>query len=1606
MATLIQSRQSYDYEDQENDLSNPSSNPQVDRVVQSVTNATKRLSQISTNTSTSSKKRKAQNRIGPWKLGRTLGRGSTGRVRLAKNVNTGQLAAVKIVPKSNFKKLENPKYKRSTLMENGKDRLPYGIEREIIIMKLISHPNIMGLYDVWENKNDLYLILEYIEGGELFDYLIKRGKLQEFEAVNYFKQIIHGINYLHQFNICHRDLKPENLLLDFNKNIKIADFGMAALEVKEKLLETSCGSPHYASPEIVAGKNYHGAPSDIWSCGIILFALLTGHLPFDDENIRKLLLKVQNGKFVMPPDLSWEAKDLISKMLKVNPMDRITIDHILTHPLLTRYPEPSTIKGFKNHLSATSSYINYANPVSNSLDNIDKEILKNLTVLFHNCSEQTIVSKLLSSKSCSEKIFYYLLMKYRNEHTGNGKSYYDDNETDFMTGSESKQTLPRSQSIVKTITVDEVTGERHTTIKTIHHQPQHLPKLPKSASIYSQSTPKRSKSNRNRKEKPSSNGGKVLGNITNTVASSSQFHHPTASTSITKKKATIKQSVRSRNNSSKSLSSKVKKHSPPQQQPPTPHFKRNQDGLIELERPTKGSRSSSNASSPVTSLTNRRNQVVNGGNKSLLNFELICQEVFGENKAEDEGIYDDNKAKLQRERERERKRQEEDRERERRREEESERERESQREKVRLMEQERKREYQLEREQKRQQQIEIEQEQFREQERKLRNQKSMEEEQLEQSMLLREKQKQAAKRLSQHNSNYDFTDQVKAPSKRHVTEPTPIMTPSSLDPRGGPGSLLRAKSLANSQRGPKAINQNTALVLQRLGIDVKPTTESTKNFYLPPPGPKINHSLKTSSSKNLALYLHQDETKKEGKDNNKENFTINKFNEQERSSKPMSSSSLPRPTPRKPIYKSMLGEIDENKVQKKVTSVNNDYDTSMTSSKAADNSSIMTRRSGLIPNPRFSRFSFNGLLNDSFDGQSHIESNKFANPNIRLGKGDGLLKKSSTTNLNGLGINVKSQKENQMSGFSSILDEDNFASKQTISVDDEASSTVFDSNSLEDFHHTSTILESEFSNFDLISTHTADIITVSKNHKPNLIEGISEDSSRETLVVHPHPTEQSSISQLSSQDEQRHKANAPRRIGTVSKRDNPVDTSFQESIESMYKGYENFVSDKPTHKKSSTKASVSDFNSMQKRHASRHLVSSGSEEFEDTSVEGSERRYSFNARVNSNIDILDSSSFLEGKEYRGDISNSFDDEERDDDDEYDATDDEVDVSEKPINTSRVRSELEDSFNSRGSTQIFSTLHLAPLRQTSLQRAQAQQEEDLRAIEEAETDPVEIEKRKTMAKHGVVGTMILPPDEDEIYYQDEMHPEEDDINGLSVSRQNSLFRRFSLKPKRTAPKPPPVYPIEGNTSKPQVDNNNYNKFSKLPLPTSAPISKKPSIEVAAEAMFSKKDGWFKRLMTGIHTSTSKAKSETKRLSMNKGQDIYVEDRHGDKNVHVIDSILIATDISRIIKNTLQLKKVEGSVERVVFDDEFGIFTGTIPTKFAGGRKLKFKIEVIDLINSSSLHIIREKGPEKGFKTFVNVVEYIIQQEEQAVKSRKSGNTQNNNTHNYSFSGYKS
>lgn len=166
-----------------------------------------------------------------------------------------------------------------------------------------------------------------MDGGELFDYLVNRGRLPVPQALGYFKQIISGLQYCHSFGIIHRDLKPENILLCGNnlEQVKIADWGMAALQLPSNQLETSCGSPHYASPEIVNGDRYEGAPSDIWSSGVILFALLTGRLPFDDKNIRALLDKVKSGRYQVPQYVDERAKDLICKMLVVDSSKRITV---------------------------------------------------------------------------------------------------------------------------------------------------------------------------------------------------------------------------------------------------------------------------------------------------------------------------------------------------------------------------------------------------------------------------------------------------------------------------------------------------------------------------------------------------------------------------------------------------------------------------------------------------------------------------------------------------------------------------------------------------------------------------------------------------------------------------------------------------------------------------------------------------------------------------------------------------------------------------------------------------------------------------------------------------------------------------------------------------------------------------------------------------------------------------------------------------------------------------------------------------------------------------------------------------------------------------------
>jgi BR serine/threonine kinase len=255
--------------------------------------------------------------IGEYSLLRALGEGTYGKVKLAAHVATGRLVAIKTVRKSDFAL---------------KPHLRVRVEREISLMKLLDHPHILTLLEVLDTDRHMHIVLEYCERGELLDLLIREQCLAEDAALDAFRQIVYAIDYLHSRSICHRDLKPENILLDGAGRLCLADFGFARL-MRENVAETSCGSPHYAAPEVMRGVPYDGCMADIWSAGVILYALLAGCLPFDDPSVRNLLSKVKRGRFVMPA-FSPDVQDLVAKMLVVDPAKRITVDGIKCHPAI------------------------------------------------------------------------------------------------------------------------------------------------------------------------------------------------------------------------------------------------------------------------------------------------------------------------------------------------------------------------------------------------------------------------------------------------------------------------------------------------------------------------------------------------------------------------------------------------------------------------------------------------------------------------------------------------------------------------------------------------------------------------------------------------------------------------------------------------------------------------------------------------------------------------------------------------------------------------------------------------------------------------------------------------------------------------------------------------------------------------------------------------------------------------------------------------------------------------------------------------------------------------------------------------------------------------
>ncbi|GJX91543.1 CBL-interacting serine/threonine-protein kinase 24-like protein [Tanacetum coccineum] len=243
-------------------------------------------------------------KVGKYEVGRTIGEGAFAKVKFAKNAETGESVAIKVLDKS-------------IILEN---KMVDQIKREISITKIMRHPNIVRLYEVLSSHAKIYIILEFINGGELFDKIVNKGKLSERSARRYFQQLIDAIAYCHGKGVYHRDLKPENLLLDSEGKLKVSDFGLSALPQEGvELLYTTCGTPNYIAPEVLSKNGYDGAAVDIWSCGVVLYVLLAGYLPFEESNLANLYKKVNAADFSYPFWFPDNAKSLIDRILDPNP---------------------------------------------------------------------------------------------------------------------------------------------------------------------------------------------------------------------------------------------------------------------------------------------------------------------------------------------------------------------------------------------------------------------------------------------------------------------------------------------------------------------------------------------------------------------------------------------------------------------------------------------------------------------------------------------------------------------------------------------------------------------------------------------------------------------------------------------------------------------------------------------------------------------------------------------------------------------------------------------------------------------------------------------------------------------------------------------------------------------------------------------------------------------------------------------------------------------------------------------------------------------------------------------------------------------------------------
>ena len=321
--------------------------------------------------------------INDFKFIKTIGEGTFGKVKSAIEINTGQKVSIKILNKNMIK---------------GKENIEQ-INREIKILKTLNHPNLIKLFQIIEDNSHYYIITEYVNGGELFNLIVKNKYLSENLASIFFIQLIYALEFLKLKNISHRDIKPENILIRNNKEILLIDFGLSSQFKEGELINTPCGSPCYAAPEMLLGYNYNGFASDIWSCGIVLFTMVCGYLPYEEETNEKLCKKIFSTKLEIPERITPQCKDLLMKLLEINPKKRPSLEEIKNHKFLNY-----GVIWYKEH------FCKIMKKYELKKENINLDILDNMNKYGIEDSNENIINDILNDKHNKNTMIYYLLL--------------------------------------------------------------------------------------------------------------------------------------------------------------------------------------------------------------------------------------------------------------------------------------------------------------------------------------------------------------------------------------------------------------------------------------------------------------------------------------------------------------------------------------------------------------------------------------------------------------------------------------------------------------------------------------------------------------------------------------------------------------------------------------------------------------------------------------------------------------------------------------------------------------------------------------------------------------------------------------------------------------------------------------------------------------------------------------------------------------------------------------------------------------------------------------------------------------------------------------------